>query len=260
MRHLTGRSIGLLLSASLAASASRPVLSGLEVMRRVNARNPGTHCRLEMRMELRDLHDGQIFVRDLEMLRQATPTGYRTRYRVIGPERYREISLLLLEDLRPPEMWLFFPASGHRAQVGSRGLSALGSDFSCEELKALFDVDAFELRNLGGETRDGTPHLRIEMVPRSPGLKRELGYARAIGIVRTNPWMVVEADYFDAEGRLLRSFRATDIRRANGVWIARRFSMENARVGNRTEVEVKAADCRSPVREEDVDLGHLGSP
>lgn len=255
------KSLALVLLLFLAgASPAQPPLSGREVMRRVNERDPGKHCRLELSMELQDLRGGGSYVREVEVVRKEVAGGHRTRYRVTEPERYRDIALLFLEDLRPPQMWMYFPASKHRAQVAMRGISALGGDFSCEDLKAAFDLDGFDFRFLGRETREGREHLRIEMTPRSPALARELGYSKAVGVVRTDPWMVIAAEYFDAAGRPLRSFHAAEIERMDGVWIARRYSMENTRIGHRTVVRIRRADCRSPVPGRQVELEHLGGP
>jgi hypothetical protein len=214
---------------------------GLEVMRRVNDRPRGKGCRMRLEMSLRDAKRGE-FRKSIDMVRRQFPTGYRTAYDILAPDHEKGIGLLLSEDPAQRGMWMYFPASRQVIHVASRGLSALASDFSCEDLLVSLPLAEYDFRTLGRDRVGGLSCLRVEMRPNIERLRLELGFARAIGWVREDIWLIVRADYEDEKGQVFKSFAAADVEPVDGIWTVKRFAMDNRRARHATEVRVAEVD------------------
>ena len=99
---------------------------------------------------------------------------------------------------------------------------------------------------------DGTEYGPIDakatLVVRSPDALRrivtcpgELGFARAIGWVVPDRWLLVRAEYFDAGAQQpFKTFRAERVERIDGIWTVRKYSMVNHRARHSTHAEVVA--------------------
>lgn len=230
---MTGRLPVALLALLLMAASPQP--SAEEVMRRVNARPRGKDAVMKIRLGLTGRGK---FSKTILARRRALPDGHRTLYYVATPQHEEGIILLVAEDGAPGGLWMYFPSSDHLLRVASRGLSALGSDFSCEDLKLAFPLQDYDFRVLGRAELKGHTTLRIEMKPREPRLQRELGFAHAVGWVREDLPMIVRSDYYDSEGNLFKTFRVEELKKIQGIWTATRTSMVNLRAGHRTDVEI----------------------
>src|SRR5262249_28572638 len=143
-------------------------------------------------------------------------TGYRTSYWITAPEHENGIGLLIAEDALQRGMWMYFPAVQQTIHVVSRGLPALASDFSCEDLLAEIPLSDYAFRITGRELVDSFDTLRIEMKPKSDQLRSELGFANSIGWVRDDIWMIVRADYLDDSGVAFKTFTAADVEQVQG--------------------------------------------
>jgi hypothetical protein len=210
-------------------------------MRRVNDRRRGKASRMRLEMSLRDPKRGE-FRKSIDMVRRQFPAGYRTSYNILAPDHEKGIGLLLSEDPAQRGMWMYFPASRQLIHVASRGLSALASDFSCEDLLVAVPLPEYEFRTLGRARLGGLSCLRVEMRPNTERLRLELGFARAIGWVREDIWLIVRADYEDAQGQVFKSFRAGNVESIDGIWTVKRFVMDNRRARHATEVRVAEVD------------------
>jgi hypothetical protein len=206
-------------------------------MRRVNKRQRGNSSWMRLHLVLNDERRGE-HERSIDMKRALFPGGFRTLYRVTAPPHVEGISLLLNEDRDRPGMWMHFSSSNRLIPVVTRGLSALASDFSCEDLKNLYRLDEYNFRTLRREPVAGQSTLVIEMIPKTEMLQRELGYTRSVGWIREDIWLVVRAEYHDASGRPFKTFRADEVERVQGIWTARKYSMVNHRARHRSDVEV----------------------
>jgi outer membrane lipoprotein-sorting protein len=176
------------------------------------------------------------------MLRKQLPSGYRTAYWITAPEHEKGIGLLLSEDPVQSGTWMYFPASSQVVHVAIRGLSALASDFSCEDLRVGAPLTDYGFRALGPASLDGVSTLQVEMVPRTERLRSELGFSKSVGWVRDDIWLIVRADYYDENGKVFKTFRAGDVQQVQGIWTARRFTMENLRAQHSTEVRLAEVD------------------
>lgn len=227
----------LALAAAAFVDAAGDLPDGTDVMRRVNERSRGDASRMRLELMLHDAKRGD-FKKSVALERRRFGTGYRTSYRILSPRHEEGIGLLLAEDSEMRGMWMYFPISDHLVRVASRGLSALASDFTCEDLLVELPIDEYAFRTLDRRSLDGVPTLRVEMRPRTERLRRELGFDRAVGWVREDIWMIVRADYYTEAGQRFKTFEAGGVERIEGIWTVRRYSMTNHRADHGTEVRV----------------------
>jgi hypothetical protein len=232
------------LAAPPGTAALPPLPDGAEVMQRVNARPRGAASRLRLEMTLRDEARDVSFHKSVLAERKRFPSGYRTTYRVTSAGTEEGLGLLIAEDAAARGMWIYFPISRQLVPVATRGLAALASDFSCEDLLEQVPLGDFSFRTLGRGGTGSEAALLVEMLPRGERLAGELGFWRAVGWVRQDSWMIVRAEYYDAAGQPLKSFVAADVEQVSGIWTVRRFAMANHRARHRTEVQVTAVDYR----------------
>jgi hypothetical protein len=215
--------------------------NGEEVMRRVNARSRGGASWMSLEMTLHDARRGD-FHKSILMQRKRFASGYRTTYWITAPDHENGIGLFLSEDADQRGMWMYFLASRQLIRVVTRGLSALASDFSCEDLLVEVPIADYEFRALGRDSIGEVSTVLVEMKPRSERLRSELGFSKSVGWVRDDIWLIVRADYYDENGTMFKTFHAEDIEQVQGIWTVRKFLMQNHRAQHSSEVRVIEAD------------------
>jgi hypothetical protein len=227
--------ISMRMPAEQPAAGSLP--RGEEVMRRVNARSRGLDSRMRLDMTIHDAKRGD-FHKAIVMQRKRLSSGYRTTYWITAPDHEKGIGLLLSEDTAQRGMWMYFPGSRQLLHVATRGLSALASDFSCEDLLVEVPLADYDFRVLGRDSVDNASAIRVEMTPRTERLRSELGFSRSIGWVREDIWLIARADYYDENNVVFKRFHARDVAQVQGVWTVRAFTMDNDRAHHGTDVRV----------------------
>jgi hypothetical protein len=211
--------------------------TGQQIMRNVNERAMGGDSEMHLRLQFRDFRRGD-HIREVEVRRKKLPSGYRSLYRMTAPEHVAGISLLLAEDIEMPGMWMYLPNADHLLPVVTRGLSALASDFSCEDLRLSFPLSDYHFNNLGTEVLDGRTYYRVEMRPGTERLESELGFTKATGWVLDALWIVARVQYFDQQGQVFKTFHADYPEQVQGVWTVRHYTMTNDRAQHATDAEV----------------------
>jgi hypothetical protein len=246
-RRRAGAALVVAVAAALslrAPAAAPPALpSGAEIMAKVNARPRGDAARLVLGLTLTDPKRGEFHKR-IEIQRRGGTSGHRTVFRIAEPDHEQGIVLLVAEEPELDGFWMYFPRSDRLLRVATRGLSALGSDFSCEDLRWILPLDEYVFRTLGRVDIDGHPGFRVEMRPATERLQSELGFQVAIGWIRADEWIVVRSDYYDAEGRLFKTFRAERVERVQGIWTVLESTMVNHRIDHRSRAVVDSVEYR----------------
>jgi hypothetical protein len=226
-----------LLAYQAPQKAAPAPLEGIEIMRRVNARSRGNGSRMHLEMTLHDVKRGD-FHKSILLQRTRLGAGYRTSYWVGAPDHEKGIGLLISEDAKHPGLWMYFPATRQVVSVTSRGFPAMASDFSCEDLLTAIPLADYDFRVLGREVMDGISTWKVEMTPHDERLRSELGFAKSIGWVRDDIWVIVRADYLDENGTVFKTFHAEDLEQIQGIWTVRSFSMQSNRAQHSTQVRV----------------------
>jgi hypothetical protein len=119
-----------------------------------------------------------------------------------------------------------------------RSESFAGSDFSYEDIAERV-LDDFRYRFLPEEnTSEGHKTFKIEATPVAPGLSQ---YGFIYYWVGQDVPVILHAELYDKQGRLVRTFHASQLKKVSGIWGARRLEMSSARENSRTVFTIDAA-------------------
>jgi len=124
-----------------------------------------------------------------------------------------------------------------------------GSDFTYDDLVRESNlVRDYEIRIVAEDTLDGVPTWKLELLPRpdAPVVWGKLYYW-----VRKPDYLPARAEYYDEDGKLIRTMLFRDVKRMGGRKIPTRWIMRNERKkGHYTEIVIQKVqfDIRIPNR------------
>lgn len=244
--------IATALLAAGAAAAQGTLPSGDEIVARVNARDNGTHVRLAGTLTLRD-KSGDERVREMVSWRKYYGADKRTLFFFTAPANIRNTGFLTFDyadAAKDDDQWLYLPAARkvRRISASDRGDFFVGTDFTFEDIKKESRISAedFTFQTLGEETVDGHACYKVEATPVDEPTARELGYASANSWFDREIWLSRKSEYFDANGKLLRTILTQDIEQIDGVWTARRITATTAKSGHSSTFAFNDVDYASP--------------
>ena len=136
------------------------------------------------------------------------------------------------------DLWIYLPAlkKTRRLVANNKKDSFVGSDFSYGDV-LLPKVDLFRHTLLRMETVGGHECHVIESLPRDDTVKRDSGYGKKITWVRKDNFLEAKVEYYDINGRLLKTQTTADhrlIERDPARWIAAKREMLNHQTGHKT--------------------------
>lgn len=238
------------------AAAADDLPDGAEVARRINARDEGESSRRRVRMELHD-KGGGVRERDSVFLRRFFGDEKRTAIFFLAPTTVKDTAFLTWdhpEAGREDDQWLYLPALRRvrRISAADRGDYFLGTDLTYEDIKNETKVASADYRwtTAGRDEVEGHPCVVVEAVPVDERIGRELGYSKVRLWVDEEVWMVRRADYWDREGRRLKTSHLSDIRKVDGIWTPHRIEVRHLQSGHRTVFLVSDVDYASAIDEE----------
>lgn len=228
-------------------------LTADEVVQRINDVDDGEFVSRKLVMRLTDK-------RGRERLRETF--GYRKYFGeekqsilfYESPSNVKDTAFLTWDYPDPKvddDQWLYLPAVRKVRRISSsdRGDYFLGTDFTYEDIKLEGRLERadFNYTLLAEENLQGVSSLKLQSIPKTDAIARELGYGRTELWVDTSNWMVVKADYWDPKGEPLKSLTISDIRQVNGIWTRHRLEIQNHKTGHHTEFIFSDVDYDSIV-------------
>jgi len=159
--------------------------------------------------------------------------------RFLSPGDIRGTAFLQLEhSSADDDIWVYLPAlkKSRRLVANNKKDSFFGSDFSYGDILPP-RVDLYRHVLGDSETLDGHETYVIMSTPASDSVLRDSGYSRKRTWVRKDSFLEAKVEYYDTDGRLLKTQTATDqklIDPDQGRWIAQRREMVNHQSGHRT--------------------------
>ncbi|MGE5177254.1 MAG: outer membrane lipoprotein-sorting protein [Hyphomicrobiales bacterium] len=217
-------SFGLALAAALAAAAcgaapraatgapaapSDSLPDGRAVMERMTDAMyyPGRDVVSDVRMEIVE-RSGLVRLRVMTMMRLNLEKGEQ-RYLVYfhEPGDVRRMTCMVYKHpAGRDDRWMFVPAVEEIRRVTAPERSKfLGSDFVREDYSGR-DAAADSHRVVRGEVRDGRSCWVVESTP-----IEEAEYTRLVSWIDRKTWLPIRQEYYDARGRLMRTFTADSI-------------------------------------------------
>jgi outer membrane lipoprotein-sorting protein len=131
------------------------------------------------------------------------------------------------------DRWLYFPAlkAIRRVAADDKRSSFVGSDFSYEDISGR-QVDEEQHTLLRQEKLDDRDAYVIESRPKTPAT-----YDKRLIWIDTERWLPLKEEYYDAEGKLQRVFKAEKVEQVGGYWTVTSRSMLTTASGHRTVVD-----------------------
>ncbi|MCP4201246.1 MAG: outer membrane lipoprotein-sorting protein [bacterium] len=155
----------------------------------------------------------------------------------LEPAEVRGVGLLTLgHSGKPDEQWFYAPAMDRHRRIArvEKSTRFLGTHFTYEDMEPR-DVDDHEYRRLGDGELEGAPCYRIEARPRS---ETESQYSKEIFWVRRDPLVTIRVEGY-VEGKLRRTFHASDVRTVEGIATAHRWAVDDEKRSGRTTLVLR---------------------
>lgn len=230
-------------------------LTAEQVVAQINAVDDGDHVTRTLKMVMTD-KNGKV--------RERLTTGYRKYF---GDEKrsvlfYQQPSNVkgtgfLTWDYKNPDtdddQWLYLPAlrKVRRISASDRGDYFLGTDMTYEDMKLEGKLEPADYHYilLGNVQLNSQSFLKLEGVPHTKAIARELGYGRTEFLVNPNNWVVHRVEFWTPKGKHLKSLTVSDIRKIDGIWTRHRMEMVNHKTGHKTLFEFSDVDYQAGVKD-----------
>jgi hypothetical protein len=158
------------------------------------------------------------------MLRGEDTVSYRARVLLREPAEMKGTEFLIhAERGARNRQWAYFPDLDLVREIAGKNEDDpfLGSDITYADLAGGAHLDDLQHELLGEETLEGEPCFVMEGVPR-----HRVAYGRLRGFVRKRDFVVIQAEFFDHGGELVKRARLGDVRDLGSAVLAHRIEVK----------------------------------
>jgi outer membrane lipoprotein-sorting protein len=237
--------VALITALTFAApvSASAQAMSAQDMVRKELAAFYYAGTDMSAHVSMRLINDqGNVRERDMTMLRlntdkEKSALGNQDYMMVFSaPADVRGMSFLIYKyPQAEDDRWMYFPAlkATKRIAADDKKSSFVGSDFTYEDVSG---------RDLNEEKHtfvraDEVAGRKVYVVESKPTGNTD--YGRRLIWIDQERWLPLKEEYFDSQGKPLRTFAADKVEQIGGQWTITVRSMKNIQSGHRTEVQFK---------------------
>ncbi len=231
--------VGLTTLVSAPVIAAEPT-TGLEVMKRVEARDDGQDLKQKMKQRLIDKRGN---VREREMISFSKDYGLDSKSvsYFLSPANVRDTAMLTwdyADEAKDDDQWLYLPALKKVRRISSsdRGDYFMGTDFTFEDIKQTPELPDYNWTLLGSDNIEGFDVWVVQAVPKTKQLIKDLGYSKVVYHVRKDIDMYIKVDFWDKKGRELKHLVSNGIKQIDGIWTATGGVMSNVQTNHKTEL------------------------
>ncbi|EED33972.1 Patched family protein [gamma proteobacterium NOR5-3] len=227
-------------------------LTAAEIVQKVNAVPRGEQVTRRLVFKTTDKR-GRNRERETQSFRRYFGEERRLALFFTAPANIRDTAVLTWDypNTTEDDQWLYLSAlrKVRRIPAADRGDYFMGTDFSFEDMKldGQLSPDDYDYRLLASD-REG--FYRLEALPKTEAIAKELGYSKTEAMVDAQTWVVVQADFWDVRGEHLKTLRAEDVREVDGILTRHRLLMSNHQTGHSTELLFSEVDYLSPIDEQ----------
>jgi len=139
--------------------------------------------------------------------------------RFLSPADVKGTGLLSYDyEKKDDDIWFFLPSlrKTRRIVASEKAKSFMGSEFTYADITPP-SVEDFKYKLLGSEKADGVDCWKVEGVPRTKAVKKEVGYSKRIGWLGKKDYVVRKATTWDLKGKKLRELTASGIKKIDGT-------------------------------------------
>ncbi len=234
-----GFALGLSLAVVPLAQAAEPT-TGLEVMKRVEARDDGDDLKQKMTQRLIDKR-GNVRERQIISFSKDYGLDSKSVSYFLSPANVRDTAMLTwdyADESKDDDQWLYLPALKKVRRISSsdRGDYFMGTDFTFEDIKQTPELGDYNWTLLGSDKVDGYDVWVVQAIPKTKQLMKDLGYSKVVYHVRKDIDMYIKVDFWDIKGRELKHLVSTGIKKIDGIWTATGGVMSNVQTNHKTEL------------------------
>ncbi|MGB0723296.1 MAG: outer membrane lipoprotein-sorting protein [Gammaproteobacteria bacterium] len=139
------------------------------------------------------------------------------------------------------DQWLYLPSTGKRMKriaKGGKRNPFMGTDYTYEDLVSE-SRDKFDYKREPDATLDGQATFVVIATPTDPELKKDTGYKFRKMWIRQDIFFVVQVEFHDRRGRLIKRQISTELEKIDGsTWRAQRNEMTHLTNKHQTIIEV----------------------
>jgi outer membrane lipoprotein-sorting protein len=175
------------------------------------------------------------------LFRLGSPGNSKTLVRFTDPAEIRGVTLLSYNHKGDTDrQWLYIPATQRTRSVTPRERSEkfAGTDFTYEDVQERV-LDDFNYRLLSeNELIDGHKTYKVEAKPLDAGRSQ---YRYIYYWVGQSVPVVLHAEMYDRDGKLVRELHASALKKVSGIWGARHVEMRSVEGRTRTVLTIDEA-------------------
>jgi len=236
------------------ANADIPdLLSGDEVIARVNARDDGNQVSRALKMELIDRR-GKSRIRETIGYRRYYGEEKRTMLFYVSPTNVKGTGFLTYdypEAGTDDDQWLYLPAlrKVRRISAADRGDYFLGTDLSYEDIKKESRIarEDYTFSTINTAEVDGHLTYVVEGFPVDDKTAAELGYGRVLWHIDPKMWMSRLTQMWDVNGNPLKTVHNEEFEIIQGIWTALKLTAVNHKTGHSTIFAFSDVDYLAPI-------------
>jgi outer membrane lipoprotein-sorting protein len=185
--------------------------------------------------------DGHKTTKKFMLFRLGSPGDSKTLVRFTDPAEIREVALLSYNRKGDTDrQWLYIPATRRTRSVTPRESSEkfAGTDFTYEDVEEHV-LDDFNYRLLSeNEIIDGHKTYKVEAKPVDAGRSQ---YRYVYYWVAQDVPVILHAEMYDRDGKLVRELHASALKKVSGIWGARHVEMQSVGEKTRTVLTINEA-------------------
>lgn len=214
---------------------------GTEIMRKVYDRPTGGDMKASLTMTLRNAR-GDSRVRTIQQFLKTSPDVEKKLMFFLEPADVRNTAFMNWSYTaagKNDDQWIYLPALKRIKRISSSGKSDyfMGSDFTYDDLGDRHpDEDTHRLT--GTEEIDGKKCLIVESITKEKGYM----YSRTVTWVIDSLWIGLKKEFYDAEGKLLKTLSVNEYAEINSYWTVTHTEMHTI-AKNHTTI-MKLADIK----------------
>lgn len=237
------RLTAVLLSLAFCASSALPVFGETDakaIMAGVYQQDTSHDATLRATLEVTD-KDGHSVRKRFTLRRVGSFGNGKTLVRFTDPQELRGVTLLSINQPGITDrQWIYTPATERVRSVAPRERSErfAGSDFTYEDI-AEHALDDFTYRLLPAEDIiENHKTFKILATPVAPDRSQ---YKFIYYWVAQDVPCILHAEMYDQDGRKVREMHASGLRKASGIWGARKTEMRSVIEGTKSVLTIDEA-------------------
>ena len=237
--------LAVLILAALALAAPRVLAHAASVdpraiMQGVYEQDTSRDATLRANFDVFD-KDGHSSKKKFLYRRIGPPGNGKILVTFADPAEIRGVALLsIAQSGASPKQYIYTPSIQRVREVAPQEKSArfIGTDFTYEDISQ-YSLDDFTYKLIGdAETMENHKTFKIEATPVDAGRSQ---YKFIYDWVAQDVPIILHAEMYDAQGKLVRTMHATGLKKESGIWGARHVEMSSVQDGTRTVFTIDEA-------------------